>query len=291
MAIDNKETIGFDACVRKALSDGAIKFIDEDQALSLQSINGLRDASQHHLLDISEHQLYLHSRAGVTLFADLMRVVFKKELSEYLPARALPLSTIAPVDVDVLFQNEAREIALLLQPGRRRRVEAEARLRPLAILDATVRGEKLQPSSKELDSLGARLASGETWHAVFPAAASITFAEDGTGPKLNLRLTKKEGIPVQLVPPGTPGASVIGVKRVDELGFYNLSHRDLAAHVGLTTPKTTAAVKFLNLYEDPECFKEIVIGKSRFKRYSQVAIERVTELLKAKSIDDIWRSR
>jgi hypothetical protein len=288
---DDKETIGFDACVRKALSDGAIRFIDEDQALSLQSINGLRDAAQHHLLDISEHQLYLHCRAGVTLFADVMRGVFKKELSAYLPARALPLSTVAPVDIDVLFQNEVQEIAQLLKPGRRRRVEAEARLRPLAILDATVRGEKLQPSSKELDALGARLAGGEKWHDVFPGAASIAFAEDGAGPKLNLRLTKKEGIPVQLVPAGTPGASVVGVKRVDELGFYNLSHRDLAAHVDLTPPKTTAAAQYLNLYDDPECFKEIVIGKSRFKRYSQVAIERINKLLKERSIVEVWSSR
>src|SRR5665213_500700 len=288
---DDRETIGFDACIRKALSDGAIKFINEDQALSLQSINGLRDAAQHHLLDISEHQLYLHARAGVTLFADLMRTVFATELSRYLPARALPLSTIAPVDIDVLFENEAREIAKLLQPSRRRRVEAEARLRPLAILDATVRGEKFQPSSKELDTLGARLASGETWHAVFPGAASIVFAEDGAGPKVNLRLTKKEGVPVQLVPAGTPGASVVGVKRVDELGFYNLSLTDLAAHVGLTPPKATVAARHLNLYGDPECFKEIVIGKSRFKRYSQVAIEKINKLLKEGSIDDIWASR
>src|SRR3984957_15670804 len=53
-----KETIGFDACVRRSLSDGKIKFLKEEQALVLQTINGLRDAAQHHLLDISEGQLY-----------------------------------------------------------------------------------------------------------------------------------------------------------------------------------------------------------------------------------------
>src|SRR5690606_16130033 len=55
-----KETIGFDACVRRSLSDGKIKYLTEEQALALQTINGLRDAAQHHLLDISEAQLYVH---------------------------------------------------------------------------------------------------------------------------------------------------------------------------------------------------------------------------------------
>lgn len=109
----------------------------------------------------------------------------------------------------------------------------------------------------------------------------LSALEAGAGHKLNLRRTKKEGIPVQLVPAGTPGASVVGVKRVDELGFYNLSHRDLAAHVDLTPPKTTAAAQYLNLYDDPECFKEIVFGRSRFKRYSQVAIPANPKLLHA----------
>jgi hypothetical protein len=35
-----RETIGFDACVRRGLSDGAIKFLTEEQALTLQTING-----------------------------------------------------------------------------------------------------------------------------------------------------------------------------------------------------------------------------------------------------------
>ena len=48
------ETMGFDKCVRCALSEGKIRFLTEEQALSLQGINNLRDAAQHHLLDISE---------------------------------------------------------------------------------------------------------------------------------------------------------------------------------------------------------------------------------------------
>ncbi|MCR6489830.1 hypothetical protein M8542_44165 [Amycolatopsis sp. OK19-0408] len=62
-----KSTIGFDQCVRRALSTGKIQFLSEEQALTLQSINGLRDAAQHHLLDIGEGQLYLQAQSGITL--------------------------------------------------------------------------------------------------------------------------------------------------------------------------------------------------------------------------------
>ena len=30
-----------------------------------------------------------------------------------------------------------------------------------------------------------------------------------------------------IVPEGTPGAGVVALKRVDEMGFYNLSHKNL----------------------------------------------------------------
>ena len=71
-----KKTIGFDACVRRSLSDGKIKYLSENQDLVLQTINGLRDAAQHHLLYIAEGQLYLHVQSGVTLFRDLLKSVF-----------------------------------------------------------------------------------------------------------------------------------------------------------------------------------------------------------------------
>jgi len=88
-----KETIGFDKCVRRSLTDGRIKFLEDEQALLLQTINGLRDAAQHHLLDISEAQLYLHLQSGVTLFRDLLHKVFGEELRTHRPERVLPVST------------------------------------------------------------------------------------------------------------------------------------------------------------------------------------------------------
>ena len=44
--LGEKNTIGFDTCVRRALSTPKVQFLTEEQALTLQAINGLRDAAQ-----------------------------------------------------------------------------------------------------------------------------------------------------------------------------------------------------------------------------------------------------
>lgn len=284
-----RETIGFDACVRRALSEGDVRFLSAEQALTLQTINGLRDAAQHHLIDVAEEQLYIHAQSGVTLFGDILKKVFGQELSERLPTRVLPISTMAPVDLETLFENETKEIQKLLRPGTRRRTQGYARLRPLAILDATIRGEKLQPSTGELRAKAQELLGGRSWQEVFPGAASIIFTQNGAGHTVSLRISKKEGIPVQLVPEGTPGASVVAIKRVNELDFYNLGRDQLAEHVGLSGPKTSAAIWYLKLQEDADCFKQLAIGKSKFNRYSQKAIDRIREALINTPIEEMWK--
>ncbi|MGH9198056.1 MAG: hypothetical protein ACRD1T_20275 [Acidimicrobiia bacterium] len=188
-----------------------------------------------------------------------------------------------------MFESEVGEIRKLLSPGRRRRVEAEARLRPLAILDATITGEKGQPSTGDLRRVGQRLLDGTNWQDVFRGASSIEITTEGTGPSLSLRLSKKEGIPIQLVPEGTPGASVVAVKRVDELGYYSLGATGLAEKCGVSVPTAIAVVDYLGLRDDAECYKEIRIGKSIFKRYSPKTIERVKSCIGATSIEEVRR--
>lgn len=286
-----KETIGFDACVRRSLSDGKIRYLSEEQALVLQAINGLRDAAQHHLLDISEGQLYVHVQSGVTLFRDLLKSVFNQDLVSQLPHRVLPVSTSPPTSLATLFNYEVVEIKKLLTPGRRRQVEALARLRPLAILDATLQGEKGQPSDADLRRIGKKVSEGKTWDDIFCGVSAVEITTDGTAPSLSLRLSKKEGIPIQLVAEGTPGASVVAVKRVNELGFYSIGAKELAQKVNLSMPKTVAVVDYLGLRSDQDCYKEFKIGSQTHKRYSPKAIDKIIEALKKESVEEIWKKR
>jgi len=283
-----KQTIGFDACVSRALSDGQVQFITREQALTLQAINSLRDAAQHHLLDISEQHLYLQAQSGVTLFRDLVKKVFGLEIQKELPSRVLPLSTAPPTDFEALFDNEVKDIKKLLQPGRRKSLEAKSKIRSLAILESAVQGEKLQPSQSDLNKISNEIKKGFSWDKIFPGVASINITSQGYGPSFDLRISKKEGIPIVLVPAGTPGASVVAIKRVDDLGFYNLGRDQLAQQVGLSGPKTTAIIRHLSLQSDQECFKEFKIGKTKFNRYSQKAIEKIKQELPSVNMAQIW---
>jgi hypothetical protein len=227
---------------------------------------------------------------GVFLFRDLLKAVFGKELRVLLPARVLPVSTTPPLDLSQLFESEVSEIQKLLGPKNRRRTEASARLKALAIIDLAVQGESLQPTVGDLRSLMDGAKAGKVWTDLFPGVAQLNITASGVGPSLDLRFTKKDGIPIQIVPEGAPGATVIGIKKIDELGFYNLGRNMLAEHVGLTPPKVTAVIRFLKLQDDTDCFKRWVIQGVPHEQYSQKAIERIKVALKEHSVDEIWRS-
>ncbi|WP_439660583.1 DUF3644 domain-containing protein [Lentzea sp. HUAS TT2] len=280
-----KNTIGFDQCVRRALSTDVIQFLTEEQALTLQSINGLRDAAQHHLVDISEGHLYLQAQSGITLYRDLLKLVFQEELRDVLPDRVLPIATIAPLDPIALFTEEIQEVARLLQPGKRRRAEAAARLRALSIVDGAMQGEKLQPSEAALRRLGVQIGSGTTsLDALFPGIAAVRFTTEGVGPRINLRIVKKEGIPVALVPEGSADSSVVAVRRVAELDYYNLRFNSLVSKLGITTNQATALITLLGIKDDEDCAKLFFNTWC----YSQKTLERMKKALEEKSVEAWW---
>jgi hypothetical protein len=272
-------------CVRRALSNANVKFLTDEQALTLQSINGLRDAAQHHLVDISEGHLYLQAQAGVTLYNDLLQTLFGENLRELLPDRVLPIATVAPVDPISLFTEEIEEVARLLAPGKRQRTEALARLRTLSIVDGAIQGERLQPSEYALKQLGQKIIKGaKSIDELFPGIAAITFTTTGSGPMLNLRITKREGIPVQLVQEGNPDASVVGVKRVSELDYYNLRYNDFAKKLNITTNQVTALIALLDIKNNLDYAKEIIHTWC----YSPKALEAMKKALSDRSPIEWW---
>lgn len=281
-------TIGFASCVRKSFSDDEIKFLNEDEVLTLQSLNGLRDAAQHYTLEISEQHLYFQAQSGLTLFRDIVQRVFEIDLKEGLPVRVLPLSTTPPTDIQAFFSNEIQDIKKLLGPNKRKNIEAIEKLRALAIMENAVQGNDTQPSDSELKKTLKTLEKGGNFSQLFPGVSTLNFTSNGYGPSLDLRITRKEGVPVQVVPEGTPGAHVVALKRVNELDYYNLGRDQIAKKVGLTGPKTSAVIYHLSLKDDAESFKKITIGKVHYDRYSQKAIGRIKESVIETPINEIW---
>ena len=77
-----RETIGFEKCVRKCITDADVKCISEEEGLTIQILNSFRDAAQHDIVELSEQELYLYCQAGVTLYKDLILRVFSMKRSE-----------------------------------------------------------------------------------------------------------------------------------------------------------------------------------------------------------------
>lgn len=250
-----KETIGFDKCVRKCVTEAQCKCLSEEQALTVQVINSLRDAAQHYVLELSEQQLYMYAQAGITMYSEIQQKVFSLKLADQLPARVLPVTTSPPKSLASLIDAEFADVKGLLKPKSRRLLQARARLRPLAIIEASVSGVRSQPSEPDLNKLVRAIKKGTKWQDLFPGVAALNLDIEGTGLNVTIRLTKREGEPVRLVPEGTPGATIVAVKRVDELGFYSLNLTQLAQKLNLTMPRALALVRSEGIQKSTDSYK------------------------------------
>ena len=179
----------------------------------------------------------------MTLFSGLASRCVQTRARGPLTQRVLPISTQAPVDLSALFDSETAEIRKLLNRRKKPRVEIDARLRPLAIVEATIQGRKTQPSKNELRRIEKLLKRDKKWKHLFPGVSQIEISPQGSGASLSLRLTKKSGIPVVLVPEGTPGASVVAVKKVAAAASTISVQRDFPSKVGLSMNKAVAAIR------------------------------------------------
>jgi hypothetical protein len=90
------------------------------------------------------------------------------------------------------------------------------------------------------------------------------------------------------VPEGTPGATVLAVKRVNELDFYSLSFTEIVKKLGITAPKAGALMHKLGIYKSDDYYKKIKIGKSSFDRYSPKALDCLLKALPAVDISVVW---
>ena len=284
-----KETFGHEKCVRVCLSDDRIKCLTNEQALTIQIVNSLRDAAQHYMLEVSEQQLYLYAQAGVTLYSDVLTSVFGGSLRDHVPDRVLPVCTMPPQDLHTMVRAEFAEIKIMVQPKSRRMLQARAKIRALAVIEASLNGIRSQPGEGELNGLLAKVRAGSTWNALFPGVASLELSTEAPhGIPVAIRITKKEGQPVHLVPEGTPGAAIVSVKRVNELDYYSLGLRDLAEKTKLTQSRALALIRHLGLQNSTEYFKSIQVGKSVFKRYSQPALVAIHDALKTVDLGKVW---
>jgi hypothetical protein len=136
-----------------------------------------------------------------------------------------------------------------------------------------------------------RINNGEGWRQIFPGVSTLTIVPEKSGAGLSLRITKKEGEAVQIVPVGTPDATVVAVKRVNELDFYSLGLRDLARKLRVKETRLLWLIQREEMQEDPDFFKVIKIGRSTHKRYSGRCYDALKAKLAEIDLDALWANR
>lgn len=288
---DSNKTIGFDTCLRRCLSNAELQCLTEDEVIALQAMNTLRDAAQHYMVEVSEEHLYIYAQSGLTLFVRVAREHLGYDLRAEIPERILPICARPPRDLSALFEAEFADIRRMVAPGSRKRLDAKAKLRALAILQASMDGRKSQPSDKELDAVVKRINDGEGWRELFPGVATLVIDPEGAGPGISLRVTKNQGEAVRLVNEGDPNAAVVALRKVNDLDFYAFGASEVARRVGVTQPKLLCLVDHDGVRENRDLYKEFQIGRSLHKRYSNNAVTHLRRRLGEVDIEEIWRNR
>ena len=159
-------SIGFDKCVRLAREHLGLS--DEQLGL-LRAIDALRDDEQHWLAELNEGLLYLHARAAVTLFDEILDQAFGERLASHLPERVLPISTKPPTDLDILVDEQYAQVKDLLKPGKRRRAEARAMLRGLLALEGHVSEGHARVSERDVNRVEKAIRKGTAFSGVSAA--------------------------------------------------------------------------------------------------------------------------
>lgn len=284
-------SIGFEAAVNQSSQLAGVK-VTQDEAGTLRAIDALRDDEKHWFNDVSEGLLYLHARAAVTLFDELLLRAFNQRLADYLPNRVLPVSTEAPQDILTLVDSEYANIAGLLQPGRRARGEARAKIRTLLALEAHV-AEDTKVSDADVNRVEQGIKSGKTRQQVFPKLSPLAADIIGEGLTVKVRIVKQpDALPVRLVRSDEDDEVIdaAAVREVDLQKKFHWSPVELADRLSITRPRATALREHLGIDEDASCLHVFVFGSQNHPRYSDNALTRMREALATQDMDAIWKS-
>jgi hypothetical protein len=280
-------SLGFKTCLRKASAHPRIR-INEFDAGTLRAIDAMRDDEQHWFNHISEQILYLHVRAGITLFADLLSTVFGEKLAAHLPIRVLPVSADPPRDLFLILDDEYSQIAALLKPGRRAGHEASARIRTLLAMEAHMETDT-RVSRKDVDRVRKGIKNGASRDVVFPKLRDLATTEDGSGLTLKLRFTKNNKAPTvrYVADDNVPAAAI---REVDLHRKYHRLPSELAAAVGLTINRAAALREHLGIDADESCVHVFKFGSQHHPRYSDKTYTLMKDAAESLDMSLIWEA-
>lgn len=278
------QSVGFKKCLNLATAQLPLR---PEDAGTLRAIDQLRDDEYHYLGLVSEGILYLHLRAAISIFDRVLQTAFGETLADQLPARVLPVSTQPPEDLQVLIDREYSQVRALLSPGHRHGAEATARIRTLLALEGHV-DEDAEVRQSDVVRVARAIRAGSVRSAVFPRLEGLTSHVFGIEVSIKVHTTRREGAPVRFVSADDPGEAG-AVRDVDLQARFPFSKTDLAQHLGLTAPKTTALRAHLGIDGNPEYHHEFTFGHTTHDGYSHAALRAMREAFESGAeVDQIW---
>lgn len=280
------KSLGFEKCLRLCCGNHGLT---QDEAGVMRAIDSLRDAAQHWYVFVTEDLLYLNTKALVTAFDGYLKRALNDDLASHIPPRVLPVSTLPPGDFEFLVDREYNLIAELLQPGRRQRDEARARIRSMLAMESIVVNE-VEISERDIDRIEKAVKAGRPFVDVFPRLSTVGTQTDGDGINLTVHFTKKQGAPVRYIGGDDP-ADAAAVRELDLQKKFHTRAADLASKIGLTVPKANALRAHLGIDDDPTCRHVFEFGSQKIACFSDNAISRMTEALAEVDMGEIWRAR
>ena len=277
------KSIGLDKAINLAQGDTKIK-LRADEAGLIRTIDAMRDEEQHWYTVVDEAILYMHVRAGVTLFDDLLLRVFEERLGNHIPRRVLPIGAEPPKDFQPLVDEEFDRVRDLLKPGRRMGAQARAHIRTLLAMEAHSDPDAVV-SDKDVSRVVKGISEGKSRDQVFPKLSAVSANVSGEGIEIEVRFVKSGGMPVTYV---SDGADASAVRVVDLQKKYYLAASELPTKLGVTPPRATALRRHVGADTNPDMSNTFYMGKVRYLGYSDNAY---TAMLAAKNnldMGEIW---
>lgn len=280
--------IGMEATVKRCQQQAGIKLTDEE-AGTIRVLDNLRDGEQHWHQVVEEGMLYLHARAAVTLFDDLLNRVWGLRLADHVPVRVLPISVEPPQGLDLLVDQEFERISQLLKPGRKATAEAKGRVRTLLATEALSDPDAVEISETDVNRVVRGIREGKTREQVFPKLTGITSTTTGGGLAVEVRFVKKDGLPVTFT--NDPAAEAAAIREVDLEKKFHMGPYDLADKACVDRTKSVALRRHLGLDGDDDHHSHVFkFGNTSHRRYSNNALDAMREAKESLDLEKVWRA-
>lgn len=280
--------IGMEACINRCQQQTGIK-LTETEAGTIRVLDNLRDGEQHWHQIVEEGMLYLHARAAVTLFDDLLHRIWGLRLAEHIPARVLPISAEPPQELDLLVDQEYKRIADLLRPGRKATAEAKGRVRTLLATEALLDPDAVEISESDVNRVVKGVRDQKTREQVFPKLTGISSSTVGEGLSVQVRFVKRDGLPVTYT--NKPGHDVAAIREVDLEKKFHMGPYELADKAGINRTRAVGLRRHLGLDADDDHYSHTFrFGSQTHRRYSDNALRAMQDAKGSVDIEKVWQA-